>query len=390
MSRARAVIGATVVLTVAALTACSSAAPRVPEAAATSSGASAVLSPAASGTAAASAVGTGSRAGPGACGTRPVLRGKGPAAVVILLDGVITKQGGGTWKPLATSPCPVDAHGRTTAWPAGAVDGLRRFSMLSSGKPTGFGAPLTSDECVPGKGFGKGGCLTEEIARSGAIMIPYSYAGTVVKGTGLAAVVAARTYDTQDQRVPLGRPVAALANEIVSIEKAWPAARIILAGHSWGGLIAEQWWERHRGARRDEHVTAVFTLDGAINGVSDCPSVGVGPQATQQCQALYASRYTHDQQISRANGDHTLHVIATASDPAYDGSGDGGLDADGLYRCADHATCKLPPTYLSPCAPFPFDAWGTGGHDQVKACPAVLKQIRAATRAAVLAKGPIT
>ena len=357
------------------LAACSSATPRTADAAST---------PSASDGSAATV------AGPGACGTRPALRGKGPAAVVILMDGVITKEGGGTWKPLTTSPCPVNADGRTTAWPAGAVDGLRRFSMLSSGKPTGYGAPLTSAECVPGKGFGKGGCLTEEIARSGAIMIPYSYAGTVVQGIGLGAVVVAKTYDTKDQMVPLAKPVAALANQIVSIEKAWPATRIIVAGHSWGGLIAEQWWEKHRGAHRDKHVVAVFALDGAINGASDCPNIGVGPQATQQCQSLYANRYPHDKQISAANGDRTLHVIATPSDPAYDGSGDGGLDADGLYGCANHKACQLAPTYLSPCAPFPFDAWGTGGHDQVKACPAVLKQIRSAARTAVLAKGPVT
>ena len=320
----------------------------------------------------------------GQCGTQAKLRGQGPAAVVIVLDGVPTAMRAGDWQPLTVSACPVDANGATTAWPLGAVDGLRRFSMLSTEGATGQGHPPTSQACAPGSGFGHGVCLTEEIARTGAITIPYSYAGVTFTGTGLGVVAHNVAYDGPDSEQDVTDSVADLARQISSLEAVWPDTRIVVLGHSWGGLIATQWWEQHHGAQADPHVTAVFSLDGAINGANDCTLFApLAPAALQQCSDLHDGRFTRDQQIADDDADGTLHIIGTVGDPAYnDSSGGGDVLDQALFRCEDVKTCLLPPAQLSPCDPN-HAIYGTIGHDLVKACPQVLTPVRSAVQAAV-------
>jgi hypothetical protein len=135
----------------------------------------------------------------------------------------------------------------------------------------------TFDSYGPGSGSTSGPFLMTSLAKAGALILPfsYNYAGFAdppgrpprffVNGYPLQAPNEAEII-AQDWR---------LDNELVSIRKQWPSAKIILIGHSNGGLVIKQWWRnwdgQHGGpdhATTKWNVVGVYSLDGPINGGS--------------------------------------------------------------------------------------------------------------------------
>src|SRR5207244_3042144 len=64
--------------------------------------------------------------------------------------------------------------------------------------------------------------------------------------------------------------------EVQSVKSVWPTARVIVMGHSQGGLIAYTWWDTHPTSS-----VKGFSLDSPINGA--CLS-GLLSSQTRPCE----------------------------------------------------------------------------------------------------------
>ncbi|MHB8243028.1 MAG: alpha/beta fold hydrolase [Solirubrobacteraceae bacterium] len=72
--------------------------------------------------------------------------------------------------------------------------------------------------------------------------------GTGLHGTSGTPTFTMSAYTTDDTEQPIAASVAALDAEVGSVRTVWPTTPIVLVGHSYGGLVAEEWWEQ-RGRR---------------------------------------------------------------------------------------------------------------------------------------------
>jgi hypothetical protein len=368
-----------------------------------------------------------------------------PAVAVILLDGVPSQEAGSAYYPFpVTKPwpgipvvenfCPLDGAYQERAvpdLPPGLDSSLRRWSEFSvpGGSSGGSSAPSVSRACdrpmtrsipapAPGPaqpgpapipnfvqgGFGHGDCLTEALADAGAVLLPYSYTGAVLGSSGVFTQPA---YTADDSKQGLCISVNSLAGEINSVHSAWPSTAIFVVGHSYGGLVAEQWWygEHSQGggqcrlATGNAGVVHVFSLDSPINGVQHCTlaSVQVGDASKTWCD-LWTDNTLHGVPNGlkiAAIDDHDLSftAVGTPNDPAYTGffSGGGGLEPQLVYdcwgtsdqnnpsdQCIDKTGGALPVSFPSAspaCDGGSGNVDGTTGHDMVKACPAVIQLI---------------
>jgi hypothetical protein len=164
---------------------------------------------------------------------------------------------------------------------------------------------------------------------------------------------------------------------------------IVVVGHSYGGLVAEEWWQQQSATqRRRYNVAAIFSLDSPINGVDHCSLAGltVGPFVSNEFCDRWDNRDQLDQQIIALDGDQSYTAVGTPNDPTYTGfpSGGGDLRAQVIYSCQDdgqdaYSSCiASPPSMLShdpACDASGAGYYRTTGHDLVKACPEVVRAI---------------
>jgi TolB protein len=153
--------------------------------------------------------------------------------------------------------------------PAYDVRSVDYCHIASSPNPQLSTVGATFDSIGPGSGSTT---LARSIGEQGAVILPFSY-----RGAGFVDhdMFKAAGYDKQ---TPNASDVIAdatlLDNELVSIRDQWPSTHIVIIGHSLGGLTAKQWWRNWDGhqagaedhARRSWNISAVFSLDGPING----------------------------------------------------------------------------------------------------------------------------
>lgn len=251
-----------------------------------------------------------------------------PVLAVVLVDGINSKAGGGSYYPYPVSnseqsiptvsnyyPVGSDKQPRDSDLPPGLHDSLRRWSELPE-RDNGGSAACTYPNNDAGGG-GPGGfdtntCLTARLADLGAVILPYSYNGgtTIDPSTKVVTVpaygdVQNNTQVKNDTLQSPGLSEILLENEIASIHKAWKTTPIIIISHSLGGRIAEGWWFDYRQNRgentqskkrvvqlsmldsdgnhlhkwdayvhgdedADKMVTHVFSLDSPINGIRRC------------------------------------------------------------------------------------------------------------------------
>jgi hypothetical protein len=121
--------------------------------------------------------------------------------------------------------------------------------------------------------YGARGCqatpsLTTALARRGAVIVPFSYRGVRLSGAAAHSRLTVRSYSKTAPSTDSPTAAAAvLAREVADVHRYWPRARIVLVGHSEGGLVAETYFAgRYRRAAEPE-VAGIFSLDGPINGV---------------------------------------------------------------------------------------------------------------------------
>ena len=176
------------------------------------------------------------------CGSPKLGHDSHPEAVLVLIDGVPSDGDGGSFYPVpvanpakgtrvVTNYCPLDDayHERDApSLPSGFDHSLRRWSEYSvSGSSGGSSAPESTHACdvtvaatatttatgpmptpvpsippTPG-GFGKGVCPTEAFANAGAVLLPYSYRGASLDGSGILHVNA---YTSDDSKQPIYAP----------------------------------------------------------------------------------------------------------------------------------------------------------------------------------------
>jgi hypothetical protein len=114
--------------------------------------------------------------------------------------------------------------------------------------------------------------------------------------------------------------------EISSIHAVFPHTPIIIAGHSNGGLIAEQWWLNY-GQHNPDGVVQVFALDSPLNGVGAagaCAAAVCGPGGVGvELGAVYAALWAHQDQydpiaLAVDAKDHLFTAIGDLGDPLYD------------------------------------------------------------------------
>ena len=294
-----------------------------------------------------------------------------PRLVVILMEGVDSVSPSDTYDPRKVPYCYTDPRGAKTRFPRSLQPLMDNFNPAYN--PYGVG-PMS---------------MTDTLANHGGVMfLPWSFRGVYLNSTGIPYVHVVASSARDADRTPIANDAATLAQEVASVHKAWPGARIVILAHSLGGLIAEQYWEYYW---RSHHngVGRIIALDSPINGVKlagDCAFPGAGklaqlcanfsPDVYEFLKSLWLSIEWHDPAISSHDGDGAFLPVGTEGDFAY-AAADGGSDtllSQLLFRCAGWPieTCTpLAPTFLSPCP--------STDHAAVKACPGVISYVEAAS-----------
>jgi hypothetical protein len=273
--------------------------------------------------------------------------------------------------------------------------------------------------------------MLDAIAAQGSVILPYSYkkAGATLTGPPSSPTFNFPAYTVCDstplptptppsapscgsgalgfQRGSISDDIGALNTEVSSIQKVWPDAPIVLLGHSQGGLIAWDWWQKY-GSGGGTNVVKVFTLDSPITGV--CPGgnvftpLGITPCTGPTGYPNYNARFATSNDPSELNQDaaagypvlfigtqgDTVPVFAAAFVPvgAYGPSGPENLQHELLVTgkeffgtgsaCSypnNQTDCQAPPNHISECdidtsGPYANTAWiQDDQHFITKFCP---------------------
>jgi hypothetical protein len=159
-------------------------------------------------------------------------------------------------------------------------------------------------------------------------------------------------------------------------------------GHSYGGLVAEQWWEKYWLSSDGEGVVYVFTLDSPVNGigatfapkdVSTQVQVDYGSAIVSLWHVLWTQKIPRDKILIAADqkASLTLRTIGTPDDSTYTYVDPDyvGLASQVLgFRDGTTWQTPTPASYLSPCSAAELID-GINGHDIVKVCTPVIEYI---------------
>jgi outer membrane protein assembly factor BamB len=313
-----------------------------------------------------------------------------PSTVVLLANGLNSSIRGGTYNPVdaAISYC---SEGESSD-PATVQDMIGNW--MENSQP------------------GVGTRLTDTLASTGAVLLPFSYRGAQLSGPSSAPTFTFNGYTGTDPgTTPPNAAATTMNHEITSIHAVWPAARILVIGHSEGGLVSEGWWIQS-GAANPSGVAQVFALDSPLNGVADapaCPNLcGIGRVLVGFFKGLWMNQATNEQlYIALDSKTHLFTPIGTWGDPIYDISDYTAAPTDetniGMisqlylsepscassgYDAASSSCAPVSQSYVDPCGPlndggppnFGLLPPVLGGgslylHGVVKNCPGVISKI---------------
>jgi hypothetical protein len=378
-------------------------------------------------------VGTTSSSGVGPLATYPPVRPSGvvepgaPPFVVILLDGIGESKPYFSMNPYhptqneIPSYCPESwdrsSNTEKEAAFAGAPNGpwefFNKWNFSATGTDSGDSTPRDYYTGQETHSF-----MLDAIAAQGAIILPYGYRRVTLTNStftlnayskcnstppgGLPGV----NVDISNLSVSLPDPCtkplptdpdpglagirqsieddeAALQDEVSQVANTWPKSRIVIMGHSQGGMIAFGWWLLHRGDSVATNVTNLFSLDSPINGVCATP-LCLGPVGYPN----YSGRIGYDAYYldnDRQSG-YSFRFIGTWGEQVLGyGSGNDTLQVQLLVKGAqcgdgtDNSACPSPPDHISDCPIVPNSTntnwWVTGQtnyHFVVKYCPDVV------------------
>ena len=121
--------------------------------------------------------------------------------------------------------------------------------------------------------YGASGCqarpdLTSTLRQRGAVIVPFSYRGVRFSGSALRPALTVRAYSktAPSNDSPTGA-AAVLGREVAAVHHLWPGTRILLVGHSEGGLVAETYFADRYQRSANPEIGGIFSLDSPINGV---------------------------------------------------------------------------------------------------------------------------
>jgi pimeloyl-ACP methyl ester carboxylesterase len=315
------------------------------------------------------------------CGP-PLVAGGQPALVAVVIDGISSQQlDSGTADPLAVANwCPVTPTGAERKFPLGLDWGMRTWA----GFTTGAGIPQTQ-ACLPEGGLAKDSCVVKRLADAGAVILPYSYTGSLVSRSSGGSTFGFKGYTSRDTFQDPATSTANLEAMLASIQSAWPAARVMVVAHSYGGTITEAWWRKHH-ADRDQ-VDQLFALDSPINGVQLCAATAFlfSPIVAQELCRRWYGRDQLNREAIALDADGLFVPIAAPNDPTYSPP-IGGLRAELFYRCPDEgedvgSPCIAAPSMVAKdpaCDASGPGLYGRRQHHLVIACPEVVRRIAAA------------
>jgi pimeloyl-ACP methyl ester carboxylesterase len=262
-----------------------------------------------------------------------------PQVAVILLEGTNSRASGDVYYPEASTS---SAHPSMSSYCYDS-DGFVKTSF-----PWTLQALMDNFNLT--RKIGPTESMTDALTtQAGVVILPWSFTGVWLDPHAAGGVlVHVRPSDRSDaNNTPVVTDAATMEAEVQSVHSAWPQARIVILGHSLGGLIAEQYWEYYWRENHDG-VSRMIALDGTINGVANADPGFYGD----------------------------LWAAGTAGDSDY-GSADLGMDpllSQLLFKCTGliHQTCvPIAPTFFSPCP--------SSDHGEVKACPGVISYVQDAT-----------
>ena len=245
-----------------------------------------------------------------------------PSTAVIIVTGTGTSASGGTYDPLDgtiltpdLSYCGLYANKLKTAAP------LQKMVNDFDG----------NDQLLPTPN------ITDTLAAAGAVILPFSYNGASLQGPPNGPEFVMRPYGALDTlTVPVSTLAAELGNEIVSIHNVWPDTKVVVIGHSLGGLIGTTLFAGLASVGSTfgplEHI---ISLDGPTNGVEEPWQLGsfvdslvaalppLSGTLVDELGNLWGSRATWDQALLNADqqlpdGRYRYIAVGTAGDLFYD------------------------------------------------------------------------
>jgi pimeloyl-ACP methyl ester carboxylesterase len=171
-----------------------------------------------------------------------------------------------------------------------------------------------------GPGSDSRGTLFRLIADTGAVVLPFSYNGAYFQNNEPSRFYVT-PYSWRDANdVDLSTGAGMLDQEIASIRTVWPKVKIVVIGHSLGGVVAEQWWWTYpQHASTNWNVVGVYTLDSPINGGATylgsldsedgCPQIGSNHLPCGHLAYQFGALW----QLALDGADP--HLVATAQQP---------------------------------------------------------------------------
>jgi alpha/beta hydrolase family protein DUF915 len=178
--------------------------------------------------------------------------------------------------------------------------------------------------------------LTTALHEEGALLVPFSYEGVQVFGTGDRPSLTVQRYGVATPSTVLPESAALrLAGEVRGLHQVWPSAAIVVVGHSEGGLVAERFFTDIYNPTSYPNVKGIFSLDSPLNGVRDrgvtAAAVLLGGLARTPVAPALAKEYA-DAWRSSAAHDQAVIDRDTASDGVYVAVG---TRQDAVYQIAD-------------------------------------------------------
>ena len=291
--------------------------------------------------------------------------GSHPAFIAILLQGISSEvSSSGSFNPATTSFCASPDGQMPPDNPQVAIQTLANGWLNWSYDPN-----TDQNDAKNPSTVGAGKNLIDALAHAGGYVLPFSYVGATMSGSPSSPSFTLTPYNADDvgAQDPTTTEPSILQKEIFSIHKVFQHTKIIVIGHSNGGLIAEQWWLQD-GSVHPEGVIHVFALDAPVNGVSDgffCVPLGctsaVGPLPGSAYARLWRHQTANDTAALKLdNADHLFTPVGSYGDPLYDAADPAVLNVPiGIASQLFHPACDpalqscdptLPPDFIDPCA----------------------------------------